>query len=189
MIYKKYTFFQLIQLCFLVLITKLLFSKARLIRFPFFIRGKNFFHYGSGLTLGRSNRFEIFSNSFNKNPALVIGKNVQINDFNHIGCMNSIEIGDDCLLGSRITIIDHNHGDYKKISASDLDKKPIDRKYEIKSVIIGKNVWVGDNVVILPGSKIGDNVVIGAGSVVRGEFATNSLIVGNPAKIKRKWQD
>lgn len=189
MIYKKYTFFQIIQLCLWILMTKLLFSKARLIRFPLYLRGKNFFHYGSGLTLGRSNRFEIFSNTFNKTPALVIGNNVQINDFNHIGCMNSIEIGDDCLLGSRITIVDHNHGDYKKISESDLDKNVIDRDYEVKSVILGKNVWVGDNVVILPGSIIGDNVVIGAGSVVRGEFEANTLIAGNPAKIKRKWQD
>ncbi|WP_425659656.1 acyltransferase [Tenacibaculum ascidiaceicola] len=49
-------------------------------------------------------------------------------------------------------------------------------------VIIGNNVFLGANSVILAGSKIGDNCIIGAGAVVKGEFESNSVIVGNPAK-------
>ncbi len=47
---------------------------------------------------------------------------------------------------------------------------------------IGKRVWIGANVTILPGITIGDNAVIGAGSVVTNDIATNSVAVGVPAK-------
>jgi len=51
---------------------------------------------------------------------------------------------------------------------------------------IGNNVFIGNNCTILPNTIIGDNCIIGAGSVVRGKFAENSVIVGNPAKIVLK---
>ncbi len=55
-----------------------------------------------------------------------------------------------------------------------------------KEVNIGNNVWIGGNVVILPGVTIGDNVVIGAGSVVNKDIPSNSLAVGNPCKVIKK---
>lgn len=60
----------------------------------------------------------------------------------------------------------------------------IDRnKFESKSIIIGKNCWIGGNVTILPGVEIGDNVTIGANSVVTKSFPANTVIAGCPAKI------
>lgn len=55
-----------------------------------------------------------------------------------------------------------------------------------KPVIIGDNVWIGGSVTILPGVSIGDNVVIGAGSVVTKDIESNSVAVGNPAKVIKK---
>ncbi len=52
-------------------------------------------------------------------------------------------------------------------------------------ITIGNNVWIGGNVVILPGVHIGDNVVIGAGSVVSKNIPANKLAVGNPCRIVR----
>ena len=54
-------------------------------------------------------------------------------------------------------------------------------------VFIGNNVWIGENVNILPGVFIGDNCIIGAGSVVTGYFLANSIIVGNPARVIKKY--
>ena len=53
-------------------------------------------------------------------------------------------------------------------------------------ITIGDNVWIGGNVVILPGVKIGDNVVIGAGSVVTKDIPENVIAMGNPCKIVRE---
>lgn len=53
-------------------------------------------------------------------------------------------------------------------------------------ITIGDNVWIGGNVVILPGVKIGDNVVIGAGSVVTKDIPDHVIAMGNPCKIVRE---
>ena len=43
-------------------------------------------------------------------PRLIIGDNVSLSEYVHIGCVNRIEIGDNVLMGSKIYITDHNHG-------------------------------------------------------------------------------
>ena len=52
-----------------------------------------------------------------------------------------------------------------------------------KEIKIGNNVWIGGNVVVLPGVTIGDNVVIGAGSIVTKDIPSNVVAVGNPCKV------
>lgn len=52
-----------------------------------------------------------------------------------------------------------------------------------KPVIIGDNVWVGGNTVIMPGVTIGDNVTIGAGSVVTKDIPADVLAFGNPCRV------
>jgi len=55
-----------------------------------------------------------------------------------------------------------------------------------KPITIGNNVWIGGNVVVLPGVTIGDNCVIGAGSVVNRNIPANTLAAGNPCKVIRE---
>ena len=52
-----------------------------------------------------------------------------------------------------------------------------------KPIIIGNNVYIGNNVILLPGVTIGNNVIIGAGSVVSKNVQDNSVIAGVPAKV------
>mgnify|MGYP004614413491 CR=1 FL=1 len=52
-----------------------------------------------------------------------------------------------------------------------------------KPIIVGDRVYIGNNVIILPGVTVGNNVVIGAGSVVTHDVPDNSVIAGVPAKI------
>ena len=52
-----------------------------------------------------------------------------------------------------------------------------------KPITIGDKVYIGNNVIILPGVSIGNNVVIGAGAVVTKDIPDNSLAVGVPAKV------
>ena len=55
-----------------------------------------------------------------------------------------------------------------------------------EDVVIGQNVFIGLNCVVLKGAAIGDNSVIGAGSVVAGNIPANTLAAGVPAKPIRK---
>ncbi len=52
-----------------------------------------------------------------------------------------------------------------------------------KPIKVGNNVWIGGNVVVLPGVSIGYNVTIGAGSVVTKDIPSNSIAVGNPCRV------
>ena len=51
-----------------------------------------------------------------------------------------------------------------------------------KPIVIGNNVFIGVNCIILPGTKVGNRCIIGAGAVVKGDFPDNSVIAGVPAK-------
>ena len=57
-----------------------------------------------------------------------------------------------------------------------------------KEIKVGNNVWIGGNVVVLPGVTIGDNVVIGAGSIVNKDIPSNSVAVGNPCHVVKKLE-
>lgn len=52
-----------------------------------------------------------------------------------------------------------------------------------KPIVIGDNVYIGNNVILLPGVTIGNNVVIGAGAVVTRSIPDNSVAVGVPARV------
>ena len=114
-------------------------------------------------------------------PKIKIGKNVIFNTDIHIGCINYIEIGDNCLFASRIYITDHNHGD---TSNGMITIIPVDRPLVSKGpVIIKNNVWVGEGVVIMPGVIIGENSIVGANAVVTKDVPANTVVAGVPARI------
>jgi acetyltransferase-like isoleucine patch superfamily enzyme len=113
------------------------------------------------------------------NPNLVIGDNFLIGRMGHIGCAQSIEIGDDVLIGSFVLITDHGHGDYSStVRADTLRIPPIDRPLKCRPVRIGNSVWMGDHVSIMPGAEIGDGAVIGAGAVISGKIEPGAVVVG-----------
>lgn len=57
------------------------------------------------------------------------------------------------------------------------------------NTVIGNDVWIGQNAVILPGVNIGDGAIIGANSVVGSDVAPYTIVAGNPAKLIRKRFD
>lgn len=57
------------------------------------------------------------------------------------------------------------------------------------NTVIGNDVWIGQNAVILPGVNIGDGAIIGANSVVGSNIAPYTIVAGNPAKVIRKRFD
>ena len=69
----------------------------------------------------------------------------------------------------------------------DVSKSFLRQGVETEQVVVGKNVWIGANSVILPGITIGDNSVIGAGSTIIGDVPAYCVVAGNPAKIIRQY--
>ncbi|SDW23252.1 acyltransferase [Streptococcus equinus] len=100
--------------------------------------------------LGKSN---IFIGGFNGGVA--IGDKVTIGDMNIFEGAGKIYIGENSVIGNNNHILSNSH-DYKKLSLP----------MTFASVRIGRNVVIGDNVLVFPGISISDNTEIPSGSIV-----------------------
>lgn len=116
-------------------------------------------------------------------PRVTIGDYVCFSDGVHISSIQSVSIGNHCLFGSHIYVSDHNHGIYRGERQSRPDQPPAHRELGGGGpVVIGENVWVGDNSVILGPATIGNGAIVAANSVVRGVISANTIVAGAPAK-------
>ena len=183
---KRYGFSGFVKLILSFIYTKLFYSKSRLIRLPFDVRNKSNIDFGYGLTTGTGCRIEAFPQS--EKIVLKFGKNVQLNDYVHITAMNSVTIGDNVLMASKIFISDCAHGSYSgDVIDSNPDSVPIDRPLSFKPIMIEDNVWLGEFVSVLPGVTIGKGTIVGANSVVSKDLPKYVIAVGSPAKPVKKF--
>ncbi len=117
-------------------------------------------------------------------PEVVIGNNVTLNSFCHIGCINKVHIGNNVLIASKVFISDHSHGD---VTSEVLKYPPAERRLTSKGpVIIEDNVWIGENVCVFGNVTIGKNCIIGANSVVTKSIPDNCVAIGSPARILKR---
>ena len=93
----------------------------------------------------------------------------------------NVTIGDHVSIGPGLVIQTQNH-DYEG------EALPYGRKFMCKSVLIDDCVWIGMNVMLLPGTHIGEGAIIQMGSVVHGEIPPCAIAGGNPAKVFA-WRD
>lgn len=126
------------------------------------------------------------------------GKDFQLLPPFHCDYGYNIEIGDSFFANYNLTILDvgkvtiGNHvfiAPNVSIYTAGHPLHPNSREsgYEYGiPVTIKDHVWIGGNVVILPGVTIGNNVTIGAGSVVTKDIPDWSVAAGNPCKVIRK---
>lgn len=113
-----------------------------------------------------------------KERGLKVGKNLKIyNSHIDYGHCFLIEIGDDVTISNSV------------ILAHDASTQHILSKSKVGKVIIGNNVFIGWNSIILPNVTIGDNVIIGSGSVVTKSIPSNSVVAGNPARVIGSFED
>lgn len=185
----NYSFSEIIKNCYSFIFTKLFYRGARLIRRPFYCRGKARLEIAEGFTTGYRCRFELMGDHNDFSKKLIFGRNCKLGDSVHIVANEKVTIGDNCLMASNIFISDTNHGNYSDDSSgeSSPDDPPDLRPYHTKPVKIGDNVWIGEHVCILSGVSIGNGCIIGANSVVTKDVMANCIVAGAPIKIIRKY--
>ncbi|AJI73001.1 hypothetical protein FTDG_00987 [Francisella tularensis subsp. novicida GA99-3548] len=185
--YKNYSLYGLARLIVDLIYTKLVYRGARLVRFPIYIRGKKNIDFGTGLTTGRHCRIDAFNIDQKPTPIIKFGDNCQINDNVHIAGINSISIGNNVLIASRVFISDHNHGNYRGVNQSSPLEIPSKRKLNSSPIIIEDNVWIGEGVAILPGVIIGKGTIIATNSVLTKDAESYTIYAGIPAKPIKKY--
>ena len=111
-----------------------------------------------------------------KESCVIIGNGTYLGG-TRISCVESVEIGEEGLLGSA-TIIDSDviPADYITIDDQWIEQ-------HVRPIRIGSHFWAGTNAFILKGAKIGNECVLGAGGLVYDKtFPDRSLLIGNPAR-------
>ncbi len=115
-------------------------------------------------------------------PEIYIGDNFNATRHLTIQCVNKVHIGKDVLCASDVFIIDYNYGT-NPLTGNYLDNPLFSRG----GVYIDDGAWIGNNVIILQDVHIGKKVIIGAGSVVTKNIPDYSIVVGNPAKVIKRY--
>jgi acetyltransferase-like isoleucine patch superfamily enzyme len=113
---------------------------------------------------------------------LYIGEKTRIHG-SYIRCEEHVHIGKRCLIAGNCNIMDTGG---HTISADDVSKRITDKNYDVKPVNIHDDVWLGLNVIVMPGVTIGRGSIIAANSVVTKDIPEKVIAGGVPAKIIRK---
>lgn len=93
-----------------------------------------------------------------------------------------VEIGDRVTIAAGVRLLTHD-------GATWLVRDSQGRRQKFGRIRIGNDVFVGSNCIILPNVTIGSRVVVGAGSVINRDIPDNSVVVGNPARRVRSFDE
>jgi acetyltransferase-like isoleucine patch superfamily enzyme len=115
---------------------------------------------------------------FGNKGIVQVGNNCRINENVYI---QSAVLGNNILIAPNVAILASSHN-FERTDIPIVEQGDT----EIKTVIIEDDVWLGRNVIVLPGITIGSGVIVGAGSVVTKNIPPYSIVAGVPAKLIRK---
>lgn len=164
------------------------FGDKSIITYPFDLRGGKCIVIGKNVSIGKNSIINAWEKHQDNNytPEISIGNNTHLGEGCHISAINKIIIGNNVLMGRRISIIDNSHGD---ATLKDFMEPPSKRKLTFKgAIIIEDNVWIGDKATILSDVTIGINSIVGANSLVTKDVPSNTVVGGIPARIIKTIQ-
>ncbi len=107
-----------------------------------------------------------------------IGSGTYVGNYFDFNCRTSIAIGENCMFGNFVSIVDNNHG---TDPASDMKEQP----FEVAPVVVRRNCWIGEKATLLAGVTLNENVIVAAGSVVTRDVPANAIVAGVPARVLR----
>jgi acetyltransferase-like isoleucine patch superfamily enzyme len=132
-----------------------------------------------GCTVGENTKIgafvEVQKNAF-------IGKNCKISS--HTFICEGVTIEDDVFIGHSVAFINDS---YPRATAAD-GKLQTEADWKVETTLIKKGASIGSGCTILSNITIGENAIVGAGSIVTKDVPANTIVAGNPARVKRKVQ-
>lgn len=121
---------------------------------------------------------------------IIIGRRCFIGGNTRIWASNKIEIGNDVLISHNVHIVDTNVHELNYVERAKgfleiiYNGHPIHKpNIQDSPIVIGNNVWINFNSIILKGVTIGEGAIIAAGSLVTKDVPAFALVGGNPASI------
>lgn len=130
--------------------------------------------------LGRRSVVESFCCINNAVGDVIIGDHTRIGI--HCTIIGPVCIGSHVNLAQGITVTALNH------NFEDITQRIDQQGITTKPIVIGDDVWIGANSVILPGVTLGSHVIVAAGAVVTKDIPDNCVVAGVPAKVIKQLE-
>lgn len=110
-------------------------------------------------------------------PTIRIGDRVFIGFGCEFNVRRGVTLGPDCLIASGCKFVDHDHGTTRR-------DVPMNQQTDgaEAEIVLGRDVWLGANVVVLKGVHIGDGAIVAAGAIVRQDIGAYEIWGGVPAR-------
>ncbi|MCC6454914.1 MAG: acyltransferase [Caldilineaceae bacterium] len=115
----------------------------------------------------------------NLGEGLRIGNNSNIGRYAYIGCSGLVTIGDNVMMGPKVSIFAENH------NFDAIDRPMHQQGVTRQPVVIEHDCWLASGVTILAGVTVGRGSVVAAGSVVTQDIPPFSVAAGTPARVLR----
>ena len=120
---------------------------------------------------------------------IVMGDNTRLGYGSIIRCVDKVVVGPYTAIADNVIITDNGSHPIDPVFRRKMKLAPLDgdmrmwKHSEHAPIIIGENVWVGENSRIQRGVTIGDNAIIAAGAIVTKDVPANSIVAGTPATV------
>lgn len=162
-----------------IILYPLLKLKFKSIKFPIILYPNIFLNNQNKIEFGK--HISIAFGAYISPLELKVGDNTWIG--NNCFLCGKVLIGNNVMIGPNVSIPGAEH-------RYNMDDKPMSKQgLVVKGTIIEDNVWIGANSVILDGVRIGRDSIVAAGSVVTKDVEANSIMMGIPARFKKKRVD
>lgn len=137
---------------------------------------------GKNTSLLKNARINVYGLAKKNEIVVDIGEGCYIGSNFSLLAKEKVTIEKNVLIASNVIITSENHGIDPESNIPYMDQELTGLP-----VTIGEGCWIGEKVVILPGVSIGEKCIIGAGSIVTKSVPNFSIVVGNPARIIKKY--
>lgn len=147
------------------------------------LKGEKYIRIGNNSVIAKGVQLTAAEAGY-KPPHIYIGDHCLIRAHAHITAINEIYIGDNVLTGTNVLITDNAHG---TSTLAAMQTAPSARLLHSNGAVrIEDNVWLGNNVCVMPGVTVGQGTIIGANSVVTHDIPPYSVAAGIPAKVLKQ---